>query len=65
MKGCGLLEAYLETGTEKMAGAIAALDAALAVLHKAGLASDELAMTKNLARAHLLRSLERKSARAQ
>ena len=65
MKGCGLLEAYLETGTEKREAAVAALDAALDGLHRTGIATDELAMTKSLARAHLLRSLERKNARAQ
>lgn len=65
MKGRGLVETYLETGTEKRDGAVVALDAALAGLHRTGLAPDELAMTKSLARAHLLRSLERKSARAQ
>ncbi len=64
MKGCGLLEAYLETGTEKRDGAIAALDAALDGLHRTGIAADELAMTKSLARAHLLRSLEQKNPRA-
>ncbi|HVP92023.1 MAG TPA: insulinase family protein [Terriglobales bacterium] len=65
MRGCGLIEAYLETGTEKREAAVVALDAALAELRRTGLAPDEMSMTKSLARTHLLRSLERKGARAQ
>ena len=65
MKGCGVLEAYLETGNEKRAKAVAALDAALTRLHEKGLAAGELAMTKSLARANLLRSLEGKKPRSE
>jgi zinc protease len=64
-KGCGVLEAYLETGNEKRARAVAALDAALTRLREKGLAAGELAMTKSLARANLLRTLEGKKPRSE
>jgi predicted Zn-dependent peptidase len=65
MRPCGLLEAYLETGAEDRDRAVPALDAVLAELRRSGIGEDELAMTKSLARSHLLRSLERKAPRAQ
>jgi predicted Zn-dependent peptidase len=65
MKGCGVLEAYLETDKAKKEEAAAALDAVLGDLHRSGVTEEELKMTRNLARARLLRTTEAKRNRAQ
>lgn len=64
-RGSGLLEAYLETENAQSDRAVAALDRVLAVLLEKGVTEDELRLTKNLARGHLLRSLEAKVPRAE
>jgi predicted Zn-dependent peptidase len=64
-KGRGVFEAYLETENAKKDKAVAALEIVLGTLHEKGVSEDELRMTKNLARAQLLRSSEAKKSRAQ
>jgi zinc protease len=64
-RGSGLLEAYLETANAQSERAVAALDGVLAALLEKGVSQEELRMTKNLARGHLLRSLEAKIPRAE
>jgi len=65
MRTCGLLEAWVETDNGKKAGAVAALDEVLGVLRDKGVTEDELAMSRTLAQAELLRTSETKKSRAQ
>jgi predicted Zn-dependent peptidase len=62
-RGSGILEAYLVTENAKADRAGEALDRALALLWENGLTSEELGMTKALAKAGFLRSVETKSGR--
>jgi predicted Zn-dependent peptidase len=65
MKTSGVLEAYLETENAKKDRAVSALDETLRLLHEKGLNEEELRLTRNLARAQLLRANEAKRPRAQ
>jgi len=65
MRGAGILEAFLETGSSKAGRAVGKLDGTLRELWDKGVSADELEAAKTMAKADFLRSAETKVERTR